>query len=797
MTLLGAVSVTYRAAVRPPDLSLRLQRGVVVLVGIVATHSVFVLVGWWAGWPLFSRPSPTFIPMAPSTALAFLVLGLALLPGVTGTERGGVRIAAAIVAWMVAVVALLNLAFPGRLDEVLGGAAGIFGRVRLGVMSPVTAGALLLLSAAIGLLRRRVLYAGVCATLAAVVGATVALGYAYGTPLLYGGATIPVALPTGLSLLLLGSAIVATAGAGVWPLRPLIGPAPGARMLRAFLPATAGLVVLIGLLDARFGDALGANRVLITGWLAVAGVGMVTVLVSGLARRIGGELEHADADRHRAEQRYQDVFEQTVAGIATTAVDGRILLCNAAFARMFGYESPSDLIGQQATRLYWEADDRDHILAALRQSGELRNFEFRMRRADGQPVWILGNVALQRAPDGEGRIDVSLIDVSERKALEQQLWQAQKLDALGSLAGGVAHDFNNLLTAIVGYAELLRLELPPGDRRIEDLEEIDKACSRAAGLTRQLLAFSRRQPFEPSALGLDERVRDMEKMLHRLLGPQVRLVTATDDRLARVWADPSQIEQVVLNLAVNARDAMPQGGTLTIETRNLHLDERYSVEQVDLPAGDYILLAVSDTGTGMDRETLARVFEPFFTTKEKGKGTGLGLATVYGIVKQSRGHILVYSEPGVGTTFKCYFPVTDAEVGVAVPSLAPARVQGQETILVVEDEQAILALVVSALERNGYRVLSAADGEGAMRLAASHDGVIHLVLSDGVLSGVRVPELLRRFRAARPETKILLMSGYSQEAVFQNEIVAPASAFLAKPFTLGQLATRVREVLDA
>jgi len=519
--------------------------------------------------------------------------------------------------------------------------------------------------------------------------------------------------------------------------------------------------------------------------------------VSRLARRIGGELEQAYADRHRAEQRYREVFEQTLAGVATTTLDGRIVLCNDAFAQMFGYASPADLVGQQATTLYWEASDRDQVLAALRQSGELRNFEFRMRRRDGQPLWILANLTVHTGPDGEARIDDTVIDISDRKALEQQLWQAQKLDALGSLAGGVAHDFNNLLTAIVGYAGLLRLDFPPDDPRISDVEEIDKACSRAAGLTRQLLAFSRRQAFEPKALRLDERVRDMEKMLQRLLGPGLRLVLATDQRLGAVWADPSQIEQVVLNLAVNSRDAMPSGGTLTIETRNLHLDERYTVEQVDLPAGDYVLLAVSDTGTGMDRATLARVFEPFFTTKEKGKGTGLGLATVYGIVKQSRGHILVYSEPGVGTTFKCYFPVTDQEVGAAVPSLAPARVRGQETILVVEDEPAILAFVVSALERNGYRVLAAADSETAMRFAAKHDGVIHLLLSDGVLSGVRVPELLRRLRAARPETKVLLTSGYSQEAVFQNEIVEPATAFLAKPFTIGQLTTRVREVLDA
>jgi PAS domain S-box-containing protein len=733
--------------------------------------------------------------MAPSTALAFLLLGLALLTRRVWAARG-LRVAAAAGAWAVAGLAIVNLAFPARLDVMLGGGAGSFGPVRLGVMSPLSAGGLLLLAMAIGLLAWRALDASICATVAALMGAVIALGYAYGTPLLYGSATIPVALPTGLSLLLLGSAIVVAAGTSVWPLQPILGPSPRARMLRAFLPATAGLIALVGLLDARFGNSLGANRVLITGWFAIAGVALVTLLVSRLARRIGGELDRAYADRHQSEQRYREVFEQTLAGVAAS-VDGRIVLCNDAFAHMFGYASPQELVAQSAMSLYWEDADRDRLLAALRETGELHNFEFRMRRRDGRPVWTLSNLRLHVGPSGETRIDSTIIDISERKALEQQLWQAQKLDALGSLAGGVAHDFNNLLTAIVGYAELMRLDLPPGDPRLEDLEEIDKACGRAAGLTRQLLAFSRRQPFEPQALQLDERVQDMEKMLQRLLGPDVRLVTATDDKLARIWADPNQIEQVVLNLAVNSRDAMPKGGTLTIETRNQYLDERYTSEHTDLPAGAYVLLAVSDTGTGMDSETLARLFEPFFTTKEKGKGTGLGLATVYGIVKQTRGNILVYSEPGIGTTFKCYFPVTDAEVGLTVPSVAPEQVKGQETILVVEDETAILALTVSALERHGYHVLPAGDGETAMRVAAAHEGEIHLVLSDGVLSGVRVPELLRRLKAARPRTRILLMSGYSQEAVFQTEIVEPATAFLAKPFTIRQLTKRVREVLDA
>jgi PAS domain S-box-containing protein len=762
-----------------------LTRAPGLAAGAVVAHGIVVLAGWWLRWPLFVHPPERFIPMAPSTALASVVLGSALL------GRGPWR---AVVPWIVAAIALINLITPTQLDHLLGGAAGQFDRVPLGVMSPVTAGALLVLSLAIGLLGIRHRIAAVLGTLAAVVGATVALGYAFGTPLLYASTTIPVALPTGLSLLLLGGATVLAAGPDAWPLAPLAGDSARARMLRAFLPMTAGLVLLIGFLDARLAD--GSDRVLVSAWLAVLGVALVAVLVSRLARRLGAALERAEAERHRAERRYREMFQQTLAGVATTTLDGRIVLCNDAFARTFGYDSPDDLIGRSAAALYWEPKEREGVLAALRKAGRLRTHELRMRRRDGKPVWILANLTLHEGDAGEPLIEDTVIDVSDRKILEQQLWQAQKLDALGSLAGGVAHDFNNILTAIIGYTDLITQDLAPGDPHADDLGEIHKASDRAAALTRQLLTFSRRQPFEPQSLRLDRVVAEMEKMLQRLLGPAVRLVTAGDEGLSPILADPNQVEQVVMNLAVNSRDAMPQGGTLTVETRNVQLDERYPLERVDIPSGTYVMLTVSDTGTGMDRETLARVFEPFFTTKPKGKGTGLGLATVYGIVKQSRGHILVYSEPGVGTTFKCYFPTTDAPARPSGPTLAPASAGGHETILLVEDEAPIRALAIAALEREGYRVLAAADGAGAMVIAGAHVGDIHLLLSDGVLSGVRVPELLRRLRAQRPETKVLLMSGYSQEAVFQNEIVEPDTAFLAKPFTVRQLTQRVREVLD-
>ena len=773
------------------------DRAALLLAALVAVNSVVVLVGWSAGWSAFVHPSPSFIPMAPTTGLAFLALSLALtariLPSHWTVRGSGATVLACIVATMVVV----NLAVPSMLDRALGGASGQFGPVQLGVMSPVTATALIPLALAIAATGLHPRYAGPLAIVAVIVGGTVALGYAYGTPLLYGGRTIPVALPTGLSLVSLGVGTVLVAGPRVWPFEPLTGDGPRARMLRAFLPATVGLIVLIGLLDTRYGAVFGLDRVLVAAWLAVVSAALVALLVARLARRIARDIDRAYAERHRAERSYRTLFEQSLAGVSTTRVsDGQILICNDRLAKIFGYDSATDFAEVPARNHWWDPDERDRMVATLRESRVLRNYEVHMRRKNGTPLWLLCNVTLHQGDDGEELLENIVVDVTERKLLEQQLWQAQKLDALGSLAGGVAHDFNNLLTAIMGYADILREDLGLESRQAGEVEEIIKASDRASALTRQLLAFSRRQPFDPKPFRLDQRVSDMEKMLRRLLGPSVRVVTATDEDLPAIMADPSQIEQVLLNLTVNSRDAMPDGGTLTIETRHVRLDEPRTTATSTVPPGAYVIVAVSDTGTGMSAETLAHAFEPFFTTKEQGKGTGLGLSTVYGIVRQSNGHVLVYSEPGVGTTFTCYFPVTERRERASRPIHIPAKIKGTETILLVEDEESIRDLAVTALRQLGYRVLPVGDGIEAMTIAAVHDGPIHLLLSDGVLSGVRAAELLRRLTSQRPETKLLLMSGYPHEAVFQTDSVAPDTAFLPKPFTIRQLTERVREVLD-
>jgi len=388
-------------------------------------------------------------------------------------------------------------------------------------------------------------------------------------------------------------------------------------------------------------------------------------------------------------------------------------------------------------------------------------------------------------------------DVTARRQLEDQLRQAQKMEAVGQLAGGIAHDFNNLLTAILGCTQLLLHATPPEDARREDVEEIKNAGLRAAELTRQLLAFSRRQVLAPKLLDMNSVVANMDKMLRRLIGEDVALVTELAADLGPVNADPGQLEQVLLNLAVNARDAMPQGGRLTIATANVVLTEEYAERHHRLPPGQYVLLAVSDTGVGMDEATQKHLFEPFFTTKEVGKGTGLGLATVYGIVKQSGGYIWVYSEPGHGTTVKVYLPrVAGAAEPLPAAEAAPELRRGTETVLLVEDAAPVRTLARKSLENCGYRVLDAADGRAALDLSAHHAGGIDILVTDVVMPGMSGRELAERLAPLRPGMRVLYTSGYTDDAMVHQGVLRSGVAFLQKPFVPESLARKVREVLD-
>jgi PAS domain S-box-containing protein len=653
-------------------------------------------------------------------------------------------------------------------------------------------------------------------------------------------------------------------------------------------------------------------------FFGTAGIAIVILMILSLAiltslldRRLSAQSRELES----AEERYRHLFERSLAGVIRTTMDGRVLECNLAGARILGYANCEELVASLVTDRYIQAEDRIAFIALLQREKCLTDYEECLRRKDGSKVWVLGSTTLVEPDDAgpavmektfvditkrknaeetfrkafnanpepisiatipEGRyLDVNegflrvtgysraevigrtsrelnfwerledrarfvemmqeqgsvrdleisfrtksgeirtamdsaevielagqrcgiaiFRDVTEQKTLEKQLRQTQKMEAIGQLTGGIAHDFNNLLGVIIGYSEIIEQRLPPGDPLHKDCLQIKKAGQSAASLTRQLLAFSRQQVLEPKVLDLNTIVLNVEKMLRRLIGEHIDLRTSLDPTLGTVKADLSQIEQVILNLAVNARDAMAEGGKLLIETANVDLDEDYArLHRPQLP-GQYVLLSVADTGKGMDAETQAHIFEPFFTTKEVGKGTGLGLSTVYGVVRQSGGHIWVYSEPGQGATFKIYLPRVAQTSQVHPPPAAHGdSMHGSETILLVEDEESLRGLTRSLLEDSGYTVLEAELPEAAIEMAIRHKGPIHLLLTDMVMPGMDGRALASTLAPGRRDMKVVYMSGYTG---FTNTGLAGSdTSWLAKPFNRQSLLRKVREAIES
>lgn len=501
-----------------------------------------------------------------------------------------------------------------------------------------------------------------------------------------------------------------------------------------------------------------------------------------------------------SETRYRSLVQSAVYGIYRSSVDGRFLDVNPALVSMLGYESADELLKVSLTRdLYVDPEERMRLISTHERNRPVQNVEVRWRRKDGRPLTV--RLSGRAITDSQGEIkefEMIAEDVSERRLLEEQLRHSQKMEAIGRLAGGIAHDFNNLLTVIKGYSELVLEELENADPLRCEVQEVQKAADRAAGLTRQLLAFSRQQVLAPRVLDLNQVIRDMDRLLHRLMGDDIDLTINLDPNLGRAKTDPGQIEQVVMNLAVNARDAMPKGGKLMIETMNAELDEGYVREHAAVNPGAYVMIAVSDTGVGMTEDIRSRIFEPFFTTKEPGKGTGLGLSTVYGIVKQSDGYVWVYSEAGIGTTFKVYLPRIDAPIDI-IPNRTnglPIH-RGTETILLVEDEDGVRALVRQLLTRQGYTVIESRHGGEALLLCERHQGKIDLLLTDVVLQQMSGRELAQRLKLVRPEMRVLYISGYTDDAVVQHGVLSTGTAFLQKPFTTDALIRKVRQLLNA
>jgi PAS domain S-box-containing protein len=523
-------------------------------------------------------------------------------------------------------------------------------------------------------------------------------------------------------------------------------------------------------------------------------------ILTFVSRQVASAIEHKRNEQalRRSEARYRSLVQTAVYGIYRASYDGRFLDVNPALIGMLGYNSAEEVMALDPEKeVFVDAREHARLLEEFHRTGRMDGCEVRWKRQDGNTITVrISGRAVAGADESESDVLEALAeDITERRVLEDQFRQAQKMEAVGRLAGGVAHDFNNLLMVIGGYTEVLLSQMEPQHPLYPQAHAIQQASDRATTLTRQLLAFSRKQLQELKVIDVNAIVLDMERLLRPLIGENVKLTTQLPADVGCTRADAGQLEQVIMNLVVNAKDAMPHGGKIVIRTANVDLDESHRREHIFIKPGPYIMLSVRDTGHGMDPETQARIFEPFFTTKEKGKGTGLGLSTVYGIVKQSGGYIFVQSEPARGTAFTIYLPRVNepSEVhGIAPAPIAAAG--GSETVLLVEDEESVRELVRHTLAMRGYSVLEAENGPAALALCHQHKEKIDLLITDVVMPGMSGHELVQQLRALRPEVKVLYLSGYTEDA-FAAQSGVTNQSFLQKPFTLQNLARKVREVL--
>jgi len=508
----------------------------------------------------------------------------------------------------------------------------------------------------------------------------------------------------------------------------------------------------------------------------------------------------AQRDLRISEERYRSFFTEDITADFISLPDGTLLECNPAFARIFGFKSKKEAKKHNLLEFYATQQDREILMELLHKDRKVYNHEQQMVRIDGRFINVIENVIGKF--DAQGRlmqIQGYIFDITERKKLEKQFLQAQKMEAIGRLAGGVAHDFNNMLSVILGYSEiLLSRDVQPDTDICRKITEIKKAAQRSADLTRQLLAFARKQIIEPKVLNINDSVTGMLKILRRLIGEDIDLIWNPGKDIWNVKMDPSQVDQLLANLVINARDAIEGVGKVTIETSTAVFDREYCNTHLGFIPGEYVMLAVSDDGCGMDKETLSHIYEPFFTTKEKGKGTGLGLSTIYGIVKQNGGFINVYSEPEKGTTFKIYLKRFSGKETTSGKELPPEKIwHGTETIILVEDEKQILAMAMQILESLGYNVLTANTPDEAVKMVQEYSGEIDLLITDVILPSMSCLDLVKQIRTLKPQIKYLYMSGYTANAIVHRGVLQEGVNFLQKPFSIKDIATKVREVLDA
>lgn len=517
----------------------------------------------------------------------------------------------------------------------------------------------------------------------------------------------------------------------------------------------------------------------------------------GTAEDITYRMEMEEALR-KSEEQYRSFFEEDVTAAFLTLPDGTIDACNPAFVRMFGFKSRDEALSTKVTNLYPDEDAYRKVVESIEEDRTLADHELELRKRDGTPAYVRANfVGIFDESDNLVGIKQYIIDETTCKSLEQQLIQAQKLEGIGRLAGGVAHDYNNILSVILGHGGLMLKRLRAEDPIYRQVEAIINAANRAAELTRRLLAFARKEIVSPKVVNLNSSIESIQKMLERLIGENVRLLFSPGSDLWNIKIDPTQIDQVLINLATNARDAIHDVGTITIETSNVRIDERFIHGHMDFQRGDYVQLAFTDSGKGMDRETKEKIFEPFFTTKPKGQGTGLGLSTVYGIVKQNGGNLNVYSEPGKGTTFRIYFPRFVGNIKELEQKPLLESLSGTETILAVEDQPDLLELAKNSLEEFGYKVVTAlSPGEAILLCGTCHDE-ISLLLTDIIMPTMNGKELRSKIEKIKPSIKTVFMSGYTADVITDGGMLDEGVEFIQKPFTPQALAKKVRDVLSS
>ena len=774
---------------------------------IVLGMSVFV--GWFTGIGALLTVLPGRITMKPNTALGFICGGisLALLTRSRGRRSQTAGTVASVIVMAVGLLTLLEYLLHASfgIDQLF--FADHAQHLYPGRMAQITALNFCLIGAGLLLLslsEKQAKWPQLLALLSGFSATLAVIGYLYGVPALYGSIHYTsMALHTGLGLLILAAAVL-HCRPDMGLMRVITSNNAGGWLARRLLPAAVIVPAGLGLIYVHSRFSSSDNRLAFATFvvaLVVLFVGLLWVLAYLLNRLENDKATAESALEHSAkllEQRYRALFEDAIVGVFQSTPQGRFLSVNPAMARMFGYISPDEMINSItdiANQIYVDPSRRADFRARIQEEGVVQNFEYQVYRKDGTMIWASANVRAVYEHGVIARYEGTNSDITDRKLLQEQLAQSQKMEAVGRLAGGVAHDFNNAIGVIVGYSALLTERVAKDEKALQFAQQISKAGQRAASLTRQLLAFSRKQLIQPTVLDLNTIVSDTEKMLGRLIGEHIKMTVNLATDLGQVKADRGQLEQVLMNLAVNARDAMPRGGKLIIETLNGDLDATAISQHPNAKPGAYVVLSVSDTGCGMDKETQAHIFEPFFTTKPLGKGTGLGLSTVYGIVQQNNGYIWVYSEPEKGARFKIYFPRISEKVEQQANS-TDAVVGGSETILLVEDDECMRDLTLNCLTTSGYRVLTAANGEEAILVASEEVTPIHLLLTDVVMPGVSGRQLAHSLISCRPELKLLYMSGYTADLMADQGVLESSLALLEKPFTKEDLLRSVRRVLD-